>query len=70
MMSYEELLKIAGAARLEAMEEQMQMLSLADVGRKAYREISGLYSRFGKTGDMASFEAVADRLAAVTGCRI
>lgn len=69
-MSYEELLKIAGVARLEAMEEQMQMLSPDDVGRNAYREISGLYNRFGETGDMAYFEAVADKLAAVTGCRI
>ena len=44
-MSYEELLKIAGVDRLEAMDEQMQMLSPSDVGRKAYREIFRLYNR-------------------------
>ena len=69
-MSYEELLKIAGVDRLEAMDEQMQMLSPSDVGRKAYREIFRLYNRFAETGNMADFEAVADRLAAVSGWRI
>lgn len=69
-MTYEELLKIAGG-RLEAMDEQIQMLSPSDVGGKAaYRKIMKVYDRFGMTGDMKDFEAVADALAAVTGSRI
>ena len=73
-MAYEELLKIAGN-RLEEMEEQMQMLSPDDLGggqkgREAYRAISVLYEKFGKTGDMTCFERVADRLSMVTGSHL
>lgn len=68
-MKYEELFRIAGE-RLETMDEQMQMLSPSDVGAKAYREICRIYHRFSETGNMADFEAVADRLATVTGSRI
>lgn len=73
-MDYEELLKIAGA-RLEEMDEQMQMLDPSDLGggrkgREAYNEIFRIYWRFAETGNMKLFEAVADRLAEVTGDRI
>jgi hypothetical protein len=69
-MMYEKLLKIAGSARLEAMEDALQKLSPSDVGRKAYREIMAQYNLFGQTGNMEHFEAVANRLAAVTGYKI
>ena len=69
-MAYEDLLKITGADRLEAVDEQMKMLSPSDVGRRAYREITRIYARFGETGAVADFEAVAEKLAAVTGYRI
>jgi hypothetical protein len=69
-MMYEELLKIAGPARLEAMDDALQMLSPSDVGRKAYREIMAQYDLFGQTGNMDHFEAVAERLYSVTGYKI
>ena len=73
-MSYEELFAIAGN-RLEEMDGQMQMLEPSDFGgglkgRTAYDETFRLYRKFSETGDMSCFEAVADRLAYVTGYRI
>lgn len=69
MKSYEELLMIVGAARLERVEEALQMLTPADAGRSAYKAIMARYSRFSATGDQAAFEAVAAALSRITGSK-
>lgn len=73
-MSYEELIRIT-EGRIEEMDGILQMLAPSDFGggpkgRTAYHETFRLYQKFSETGDMSCFEAVADRLAYVSGYHV
>lgn len=68
-MTYEDLFKIAGP-RFEAVEEAMQMLAPADLGRKDYNSIVRAYGRFCKDGNLVDFEFVAEKLSRVVGYKI
>lgn len=68
-MDYEKLFGIAGS-RFEAVEEAMQMLAPADLGRKDYNSTVRAYGRFCKDGNLVDFEFVAEKLSRIVGYKI
>jgi hypothetical protein len=68
-MTYEELFRIAGA-RLDTVEEAMQMLDPSDMGKKEYTATVRAYNRFSETGNLNDFDTVASNLSRVLGYKI
>ena len=68
-MTYEELIK-GSNGRVEELDDMLQMLSPAEIGKKLYYQLFALYEKFSRTGDMSVFEKIVDGLYTVCGYRI
>lgn len=68
-MTYEELIKVSNG-RIEELDDMLQMLSPAEVGKRCYNRLFALYEKFSRTGDMGIFEKIVDGLYAVCGYRV
>lgn len=68
--TYEELLSALSPKNREVeeeVEEMMQMLSPADVGKKKYKDIQTTYQQFSETADPKLLRDIAQALDNVTG---